>query len=515
MMNNNVNPAPETLLANSFPPLMYDALIDVQRQTNTSLLLGFSTALSMLSLALQSRYDVMRPGGYVGPISTFILVVADSGEGKSTVKSLFDPPLKEYLAIEREKFEDDLIVFNVEDELWLREKLALLKPKRNRLSEMDADTVKIQLLELERRKPVPPLLKQLIVSDITTQATLEVLSKSPSIGLFSDEGSKILEGLALQFPAHYNSLWSGDEVQFNRKTSGSFVLTNARLCILIMVQSKAFLRFMQKKGEAMDDLGVLARTLIAWPLSTQGIQQYNGYHIYDNYVRGAGLSAFNRRISQLLNDIDWNNPKAEKKTLTFSTEAAMQWSDFKIEMDFQRRPSSEYASIRPFVAKAPEHCARIAALFHLCESDQGEISSKTIKDAISVVRWFLHEHRRVLEMVSTSSFNQDSEILYQWLCKYSYSKTRTLFQTSELLRNVTDISLRKAKRFHPAIDQLVYQGRAQRFLKFDPSTNRNTQHVEVYLPQQPINIAPQRMMPSNQPSLLPPTGVYPMLPPGF
>ena len=512
-MNNNVNPLPESIIANSSPPLMYDALIDVQRQTNTPLLLGFCAALSMLSLALQSRYAVMRPGGYVGPISTNILLVADSGEGKSTVMSLFDPPLKEYQAKEREKFKDDSIVFNVNNELWLREKLILLKPKRNRLSEMDADALKTQLLELERRKPVPPSLKQLIVSDITTQAMLEVLSQSPSIGLFSDEGSKILEGFALQFPAHYNSLWSGDEVQFNRKTSGSFVLTDASLSVLVMVQVKAYLRFMQKKGEAMDDLGVLARTLIAWPLSTQGTQQYKGYQFYENYVRGAGLSAFNRRISQLLNDMDLDNPRAEKKTLTFSAEAAKQWSDFKIEMDSQRRPSSEYASIRPFVAKAPEHCARIAALFHLCESDQEEISSKTIMDAISVVRWFLYEHRRVLEMVSTSSFYQDSEILYQWLCKYSYSKNRTIFQTSELLRNVTDISLRKAKRFHPAIDQLVYQGRAQRFLKFDPSTNRDTQYVEVFIPHQPINIAHQQMMPSNHPSILPPTGMYPMFPP--
>jgi hypothetical protein len=506
-MYNSLNPLPAPFPVGALPSMIQDAVYDAQRQTSAPLELCVASALSSVSLVAQHGYDVERPGGLVSPVSLFTLSIAESGERKSTVDALFTRPIKDFVSQKRDEFEAEISAFNVESELWQREKNALTKPKRNRQGEMDEETIRNKLIELESCKPVPPQLLQLVYSDTTQQALLEGLRSSwPSAGLLSHEGGVVLEGAALRSAAHFNALWGGDEVQINRKSAESFILNNPRLTISLMVQPKVFQRFMQKNGEAMGDIGLLARFLIAWPTSTQGTRHQNIPRltdvIYDDpdyrYVMGPGLDAFHRRISHLLGAVDWSNPKAKKQALVFSVEAERLWKDFEVSMEYLLAPNSYYSVIKPFVAKAAEHCARVAALFHLCVEGQGEISSKSMQQAIDVVKWFLEEHRRVLGGVSVPLVIQDAEVLIKWIYDQSYRLHISVFRVSDLSRKAPN-QLRKNGRFHAALEQLVLQGRLLRQV----TPNRSGRYSRwVSLPQYTQSYHPNAQMTSvfNQPN---------------
>jgi len=482
MMFNSMNPLPVPFPVGALPSIVQDAVYDAQRQTNAPLELCVASALSAMSLAAQHGYDVERPGGLVSPVSLFTLSIAESGERKSTVDALFTRPIKDFVSQKRDEFEAKISEFNVESELWLRDKNALTKAKRNRQDEMFEETIRTKLIELELRKPVPPQLLQLLYSDTTQQALLEGLRSSwPSAGLFSDEGGVVLEGAALRSAPHLNTLWGGDEVQVNRKSADSFILNKPRLTISLLVQPKVFQRFMQKNGEALGDIGLLARFLIAWPQSTQGTRYSENSFRYDSIhlINNQGLEGFYRRVSHLLGSVDWSNPKAKKQALVFSVEASRLWKDFEVYMEHLLTPYSYYAEIKPFVAKAAEHCARIAALFQLFNVGQGEISSVSMQQAIDVVLWYLNEHKRLLAETSAPLVNQDAELLINWIYRKSYQSNYIVFRISNLLRNAPS-QLRKNQRFHAALDMLVFQGRLVRQF----TTNRLNRQIHwISLPQ--------------------------------
>lgn len=87
-MNQNITN--ETILTalNEFP-LLKDMLIEVAEATQAPLELVLASALSTISLLCQPLIDVERPGKMIGPVSLMVISIAQSGERKSTVESMF------------------------------------------------------------------------------------------------------------------------------------------------------------------------------------------------------------------------------------------------------------------------------------------------------------------------------------------------------------------------------------------------------------------------------------------
>ncbi|EFD7094535.1 DUF3987 domain-containing protein, partial [Escherichia coli] len=73
----------------ALPPLVRNAIIETQKNTQAPLAMVAISALTAFSIACQNQIDVCRPGNLRGPVNLYSLILADSGERKTTVDKVF------------------------------------------------------------------------------------------------------------------------------------------------------------------------------------------------------------------------------------------------------------------------------------------------------------------------------------------------------------------------------------------------------------------------------------------
>ena len=97
-----VRTSPELYPLDALPKALQDAVREVQDFTQAPIALVASSSLAALSVATQAIADVKRAEQLTGAAGLFILVIADSGERKSTCDGYFIKPIQDY---EREQAE--------------------------------------------------------------------------------------------------------------------------------------------------------------------------------------------------------------------------------------------------------------------------------------------------------------------------------------------------------------------------------------------------------------------------
>lgn len=86
----------------ALPELVRRAVAEVQGFSQAPVALVAGSALSVLSLAVQSLADVQRAEGLSGPCGLYLLTVADSGERKTSTDNLFRDPIQRWERLQAE-----------------------------------------------------------------------------------------------------------------------------------------------------------------------------------------------------------------------------------------------------------------------------------------------------------------------------------------------------------------------------------------------------------------------------
>jgi putative DNA primase/helicase len=161
-----------------------------------------------------------------------------------------------------------------------------------------------------------------------------------------------------------------------------------------MVQPEALRGFLECAGTLPRGSGFIARFLIPWPASTQGTRGYRPAP-----ATMPAVDRFGARIRELLEmalstHADGGLQPAE---LSLSPLAHAAWVQAHDRIERALASGGELADIRDVAAKAAENIARLAALFHvLAHGPVGVIDADDIDAATCVIRWHLHEARRLL-----------------------------------------------------------------------------------------------------------------------
>jgi putative DNA primase/helicase len=92
-------------------------------------------------------------------------------------------------------------------------------------------------------------------------------------------------------------LWDGGSLTIDRRTSESFTVRGARLTVALQVQEPTLREFFTRSGALARGTGFLARFLVAWPESTQGIRHSPSTGWACDWPH---LAAFHRRIAAIL-----------------------------------------------------------------------------------------------------------------------------------------------------------------------------------------------------------------------
>lgn len=280
----------------ALPKLLGSAVRDVENNIMVPIPIAVSSAIGYLSLAAQAIADVERPNGLLSPISLNFMVVANSGDRKSTADNVFAKPFKDHERLCEKKSAEHASRHEADKAIWNTQYQVLLSESKKLLDgENHIDLVTRLQRHIEQR-PTPPAKSRFIYKDVTVEALIAGLtSNGCSAGLISDEAVSILNGKAMSDLGLLNKLWDGGAIRVDRVTKEEVVLNDARLTCSLMVQKKVFKDFLDKNKDQARSVGFLARFLICMPTSLQGQRL-----ISDEPQFWAGATNFNDRISELI-----------------------------------------------------------------------------------------------------------------------------------------------------------------------------------------------------------------------
>lgn len=294
----------------------------------------------------------------------------------------------------------------------------LSQVKRSVITGKDADNLREQLEQLIQYEPPIPLRPTLYFEDATQEALAIYLAKGwPSASLWSDEagiilGSQSMQNNATRYVALLNRLWDGKMFTAHRKTSESFSLKNRRLTLSLMMQP-LLLEQMTSTGAGINrQSGFLARCLMAYPDSSMGQRFYK-----EPPEKMNNLLHFEHQITSCLEQTQHLTATGCTKlpTLFMSKQAKSQWILFFNGIETGLKPQGQWTSIKDFASKAAENAARLAALFHLFDGREGNITAEHTEQAIEVIKWHLCEARRLFSTETITSDLPDAKKLIAWL----------------------------------------------------------------------------------------------------
>lgn len=456
---------PELYPFDALPPLVRSAVGEVQRFVQAPVPLVASSALAALSLAIQIHTDVKRAEKLTGPVSLFLLTIADSGERKSTCDEFFTKAIREYENAQAEAAKPLLKDHAAAIGAWeakhsgIKEKIRHLAKNGKPTEEMDS-----KLRDLERDKPAPPNILRLLYTDATPEALAYGLAKHwPAGGVVSAEAGLVFgaHGMSNESLMRYltllNILWDGGSVPIDRRTMESFTVKGARLTVALQVQEATLRNFLDRSGALARGTGFLARFLIAWPESTQGSRPFT-----EAPTNWPALNAFNRRIAEILDQpAPIEDGALNPQTLALTPEAKAAWVMFHDKIESELVMGGEFYDVRDVASKSADNAVRLAALFQVFEGGGSVIGINAFERASRIGAWHLNEARRFFGELVSPVEAADAVRLERWLLNYCRKAQTNVVPRREVQRNVTPAHLRQQAALERALGELIETGRVR------------------------------------------------------
>ena len=456
---------PEPYPIEALPDTIRKAVEEVQGFTKAPIAMVASSALAAVSLAIQAHGDVKRADKLSGPISLFLLTIADSGERKSTCDGFFTKAIRDYEAVQAEKTKPELKDYAAKAEAW-EAKRGGIKDKIRQLAKGSKPTAEQEsaLLALENDKPKPRRIPRLLYVDATPQALAYALAHQwPSGGVVSAEGGIVFgshgmkQDSVMQNLTTLNQLWDGSSLTIDRRTSVSFTVRGARLTVALQVQEPTLREFFTRSGVLARGTGFLARFLVAWPESTQGFRLFA--EAPENWPN---LAAFNQRIAAILDQQAPTDADGAltPPMLTLTTEAKAAWVEYHDEIERGLASGGELFDVRDVASKSADNAARLGALFQLFEGAGGAIGKTAFEGASRIAAWHLNESRRFFGELALPAELANAARLDSWLLEYC-RRERTHIVPTQRVQQYGPAGLRGKAAIEAAIRDLEELGRAR------------------------------------------------------
>ncbi len=239
------------------PPVIRDAVREVQGWVKAPTALVAASALSAVSAVAQSLFSVRRNTAMEGPATLYMLTVAGSGERKSTVDKQFMAPIKEWQAAQRREHKRAVAEYKLDLAAW----------EANRPQSDNRD----ELLGHELGRPEEPRERRLLRGDDTAEALVIALQNFPSAAVISDEVGVIFGSYSMKAEnvvaslAQINILWDGGTIHQERVKRDPVHVEGPRVTMGLMVQPEVLEGFVQNTGGLAKGIGYFARFLFTHP----------------------------------------------------------------------------------------------------------------------------------------------------------------------------------------------------------------------------------------------------------
>jgi putative DNA primase/helicase len=463
----------------ALPPVFRDAVVEVQSFVQAPDSMVAMSALGAASVAVQGLVNVQRAEGLVGPTGLFLLALALSGERKSTIDNRFSSPIRKYELDEAQRGEPVVAAFKANLAAWGAKKRGLeTKIEKNSKEGKPSDDAEEKLRRLTQDEPKAPRMPLLLYTDATMEALAFGLGKIwPSACIQSSEAGSVFGAHAMNKEtimrtlSLYNVIWDGGSIRITRRAiGGSHWVKNARLTMNLQMQPGMFLDFMKTDRGLSRDSGFLARTLIAYPSSTQGTRRFR-----EPPTSWPAVTKFNKRITALLNEplnID-EDGGLNPVVLALTSEAKKAWIQFHDQIEGELAIGGSLCDVRDVASKIADNACRMAAIFQVFEHGMSAVGLPAFESAARIVEWHLNESRRFFGEYAMSEENMEAATLDRWLLEYCRTWGVSSVQVSTIQKSGPS-KLRGKVALESILQTLEELGRA-RLAK----GQGKTKHVEI------------------------------------
>ena len=370
--------------------------------------------LAGLTLAAQPYANVVIDGRVL-PLSCFYVTIAESGERKSAVDTIATFPHRQHEERLERKYSEDYVQFEREHMAWKQSRDEGIKKAKTK-------SEKFNCLEGHGDEPQAPVHPVMLIEEPTLEAIHKTLDIGlPSIGLFSDEGGRLIGGHAmnsdnaLKTVAGLSSLWDQGAAKRTRSGDGHTSLKGKRLALHLMMQPIVAEKMLG--NEVFSGQGILSRTLTVWPESTTGSRSYTSEDLSQNPAVKRYLATCEVLLERELPVNEFN--QLTPPQLELSPAAKQLYIAFHNHCDRKAGSGGEYEMIRGFANKAPEHAARIAGVFTVI-SNGSVVSLDAMKRAIELLTYYLNEAVRTTSKGAVNQELRDAEAILNWIKTKGY-----------------------------------------------------------------------------------------------
>ncbi len=478
-------------------PTLRMAINEVSLNTQAPINMIVCSAIATMATVAQGLFDVRSPTGSLHPLSLNTIIIAGSGERKTTVEKSFTKVFSDALEVINKHVKNSNSSFEADLKKWEREDKCLerayvLAKKKNNVGWEEVDLDKHQ-----SKKPKKLNHITMIHDDYSIEALLQSLyCNMPVASITTSEGAKVLNDINLKSMVHLNTLWDGGNVDVQRVTRDGFILKNARLTTSLMIQPKVLEKIMSKRPDELRSSGYLARALVCQPISKIGHRSMLVTKVYNEKL-GNFHSRLMSQIIKLMCSL--SDSEVSRQELILDQQAEVEWINYVNYVEHNMLLGNFYESVHDHASKLPENVLRVAAVIHAFEFAEGSISYKTLRAAIHICQKCSNDFIRCF--VPPPQDAQDGERLSQYLYSnfMAYQGSRPIehmrFDERFIRRNrVRQCGpFNKSALLNQALRYLSLQGRVRQIEEIGPNGNA-TVYIDLY-PNYPLPVCSGKGLP--------------------
>ena len=384
----------------ALPETIRRYVLAVAESTQTPVDMAAVEALGIVSLCCQGKYFIRGNADWAEPLNTYMVVIMEPAERKSSVLSMMIRPVEEYEKGENSRrnvgiIESQMVLSRLE-----KEKRSLVE--RASKGKATEEEVRAKAAEIAKYEPVKPL--RLFVDDVTSEKLTSVLAENKGrAAVVSAEGGifDIISGL---YSRNVNidvflKGHSGDTIRVDRIGRASESIIHPALTMMLAVQPEVLNGLMS--NNTFRGRGLTARFLYSMPKSTVGSRSFSTKPIPE------GVRA---RYQALIETILSGGNEQEPISLDDGAREVLE----DLFNEIEGRLKGDLAEISDWAGKFVGAVLRISGILHVMKYPKDSmfdaVDRETMEHAVTIGRYFLAHAKAAYSLMGADAVNKNARL---------------------------------------------------------------------------------------------------------
>lgn len=384
----------------ALPEVIRRYVLAVAESTQTPVDMAAVEALGIVSLCCQGKYFIRGNADWAEPLNTYMVVIMEPAERKSSVLSMMIRPVEEYEKEENSRRNAEIVESRMIQDKLEKEKRSLVE--RASKGKATEEEVRAKATEIAKYEPVKPL--RLFVDDVTSEKLTSVLAENKGrAAVVSAEGGifSIMSGL---YNRNVNidvflKGHSGDTIRVDRVGRASESIIHPALTMVLAVQPEVLNGLMS--NNTFRGRGLTARFLYSMPKSTVGRRSFSTEPIPE------GVKS---RYRDLVETILSGNNEQEPISLDDGAADVLE----ALFNEVEGRLKGDLAEIQDWAGKFVGAVLRIGGILHVMKYPKDSmfdpVDRETMENAVSIGRYFLEHAKAAYSLMGADAVNKNARL---------------------------------------------------------------------------------------------------------